>query len=322
MTHAAIGVVRINLLRALNVCIAPESEIVFRIILTTEFQEKVPNIIQQCAFVIRITGENYLCDDYIVSGSNATEEGLLVRLKAPEKVGRYQLMVESCNESEHDILPLLTEYFSVVDKNKSSYGKLLSVYRPLCYHESRYLIKESFGETLGSHIWDCAIVTLRQFHALLELIPDNAEVVELGCGCGLTGIALANSGKCSKVWLTDKAYQLPYIETNIALNNATTATAYSLDWEDDKEIDKMKQMLSRSGADVIIAADVLYDAKAVTLLFNVIEQLSLPTTTIIIAQKIRGHDPKGSVDVSQLRNYKHAVIATEANVIIHRLSTA
>jgi predicted nicotinamide N-methyase len=75
-----------------------------------------------------------------------------------------------------------------------------------------------------------------------------------------------------------------------------------------------------SHIDVIIASDVLYEVAITASLFSVIRLLSRPRHTVtFLAQKIRGHDPKGSVDVSAIEGFESSIILVEKNVILWKI---
>jgi predicted nicotinamide N-methyase len=134
-------------------------------------------------------------------------------------------------------------------------------------------IREEFGANLGAHVWNSGIVLseflCRHFEDYLGTHPifhqkpnqdislsireNGRRVLELGSGCGLTGIVVSHllekcngrggaSGVMNEVYFTDLANNLPLIEMNIHKNFGTTTdtkqqqqhvrhVVTSLDWD-------------------------------------------------------------------------------------------
>lgn len=101
------------------------------------------------------------------------------------------------------------------------------------------VIKEEYGATIGSHLWDSSII-LNEYllRTYMKHIEGNFDYtykigIELGAGCGLNGLTCSQqydfdcesttSGThtrriCKYMFLSDKSYQHEYLIENIALN--------------------------------------------------------------------------------------------------------
>jgi predicted nicotinamide N-methyase len=123
------------------------------------------------------------------------------------------------------VLPLETEHFLIVSEQEYAskwagqyIPKLLCCYRTVVYNDRSIRVKEEYGSTIGSHIYDSSIIIVRHLQEYLEDAFDHAHavnavdaagrnadtrspvtVLELGAGCGLVGIWCAQilSGQLS-----------------------------------------------------------------------------------------------------------------------------
>eukprot|EP00029_Vermamoeba_vermiformis_P003803 TRINITY_DN14336_c0_g1_i1.p1 TRINITY_DN14336_c0_g1~~TRINITY_DN14336_c0_g1_i1.p1 ORF type:complete len:267 (-),score=87.95 TRINITY_DN14336_c0_g1_i1:214-1014(-) len=141
---------------------------------------------------------------------------------------------------------------------------------------------------LGCAIWDAAIIMSRWVNKQAALFKDST-VIELGSGCGLTGIVMARYAK--QVYLTD--YLDPVIDNlkyNVYLNSmdgeedevqpkeirdkiATTKVAY-LNWDEVDNIKEEDDPLPK--ADVVIGSELTYSPKSVEALVKVIKRYMKP----------------------------------------------
>ena len=114
---------------------------------------------------------------------------------------------------------------------------------------------------------------------------DDIDVLELGAGCGVVGLALAQHG--ARCVLTDVAHVVPITRQNVALNgldNSVTIADY--EWGTSPQ-----QPLNTRSFDLIVAADVLYEATtSFAPLAISICAFSKPTTVSWIAFQQRDKD--------------------------------
>jgi predicted nicotinamide N-methyase len=93
----------------------------------------------------------------------------------------------------------------------------------------------------------------------------GARVLELGCGLGLPSVAAAMAG--GRVLATDWAQDaVDMTAANAARNEVTLETAV-VDWR------RPKVLLERGPWDIVLAADVLYEARNIGPLLDLLPQL-------------------------------------------------
>ena len=108
---------------------------------------------------------------------------------------------------------------------------------------------EAASET-GAVVWDGAVLLARA--NALEPPGRKRDVLELGAGCGLAGLAWALTEDCN-LTLTDRPHRLRALRENAA-RNGVEATVAALDWT-----------RAEFGAyDVVLAADCVYDEALAT----------------------------------------------------------
>jgi len=127
-----------------------------------------------------------------------------------------------------------------------------------------------------AELWPSGIALARH---VVELPLGGSRALELGCGLGLPCLAAALAG--ADVLATDWAPEaLALLERNAVANGLRVATAV-LDW--------------RSGApagrpfDLVLAADVLYEARNAEPLLAVLEEAVAPGGLAIVADPGRRH---------------------------------
>lgn len=139
-----------------------------------------------------------------------------------------------------------------------------------------------------------ALVGIRTVVAPLQELLKNQHnrpihVIELGSGCGIVGIALAELLPQCAVLLTD----LPEVEEIVARNIDTAIVAPNseleyqcLDWDEE-----LPQNISSSPIDLILISDCTYNADSSPALVSILSQLvrKSPKAIILVALK-RRHD--------------------------------
>ena len=109
---------------------------------------------------------------------------------------------------------------------------------------------EAASET-GAVVWDGSVLLARA-NALEPPLRKKRNVLELGAGCGLAGLAWALTEDCN-LTLTDRPHRLQALREN-ARRNGVDATVAALDWT-----------RAEFGAyDVVLAADCVYDEALAT----------------------------------------------------------
>ncbi|KJA24587.1 hypothetical protein HYPSUDRAFT_136012 [Hypholoma sublateritium FD-334 SS-4] len=113
----------------------------------------------------------------------------------------------------------------------------------------------------------------------------NRNVLELGSGTGLVGIAVGQFPS-AKVWITDQAPLLSIMNRNVSLNNLQGRVAVAeLNWGAQIPIDIPQP-------DIVLAADCVYFEPAFPLLVQTLNDLASPSTEILFCYKKRRHADK------------------------------
>lgn len=131
--------------------------------------------------------------------------------------------------------------------------------------ESKVIIGQG---TTGLSTWAAALA-LAEWGCRNQAEIQGKCVLELGCGPGLAGLAVAHCCDPSHVILSDVDEQvLQLARDNVQCNRLANATVNSLDWGSWQAAD-----LEAISPEVIIAADVVYDPELVTLLIRLLAAL-------------------------------------------------
>ncbi|KAL4950706.1 putative methyltransferase-domain-containing protein [Aspergillus filifer] len=164
-------------------------------------------------------------------------------------------------------------------------------------------IWEETGNSIARHIWDAALASsmyLEQLVAgqglsspiLRELLQAGGSrslnVIELGSGCGIVGIALAKLLPQCSVLLTD----LPEVEEIITKNISVAQPAPGseirykpLEWEEELPDD----LFDTPSIDLVLVSDCTYNADSLPALVSVLSRLvqQSPRALILVALKRR-----------------------------------
>ncbi|OQE31050.1 hypothetical protein PENFLA_c002G00232 [Penicillium flavigenum] len=173
-------------------------------------------------------------------------------------------------------------------------------------------IWEETGNSIARHIWDAGLATVTYLHMIRENIRRNdknkstepkipalkrvlssprrqpLQVVELGAGCGIAGIALASMLSNCSVLLTD----LPEVEDIITrnINAAQLATMSSVQYQN-LNWDHPPDDLCPRPIELILVSDCTYNADSLPALVSTLDRLvrTSPDAIILVALK-RRHD--------------------------------
>ncbi|KAI1957761.1 Protein-lysine N-methyltransferase efm6 [Ophidiomyces ophidiicola] len=131
-------------------------------------------------------------------------------------------------------------------------------------------LKEDPKEGCGGHIWPAGMILAKY---MLRKHRDDLlgkQIVELGAGSGLVGLAVARGCKIdSPIYVTDQIPMLPLIEGNIALNELSgSVTAALLDWGNLEALSNLPRY-----PHIILAADCVYFEPAFPLLVSTLDGL-------------------------------------------------
>lgn len=146
--------------------------------------------------------------------------------------------------------------------------------------------------------------------ALLSATFRRLNVLELGCGCGVVGIALAQTVTDCSVVLTDLPEVDELVERNIeaafpAISSSIEFTP--LDWEAELPL----SVQSRS-FDIIIAAECIYNTDSIPPLVNTICALLArsPKAIVLVSTKVRHESEAMFHDLAQKSGLVEASKAT------------
>ena len=150
----------------------------------------------------------------------------------------------------------------------------------------RVKLIEVHGQALGSSLWESGALLGHVLVSLAgkELVSGRRRAIELGCGVGLSGLALAMLPGRREVVLTDNnAEALAVAQKNICANNlSATVSAAELCWTEPHEA------VQRLGDfDLVIAADVLYRYELLTPFLTTILALTRPGALVFLGYKQR-----------------------------------
>ncbi|MCJ1406699.1 hypothetical protein MMC19_000766 [Ptychographa xylographoides] len=204
-----------------------------------------------------------------------------------------------------EIVPAWSATFTV--PNKPEAAKLMQRRFDIGLDQQRQLVVwEETGERIARHLWDAGIglvVCLNDLvrkpsrgdawvsEALSALLDPRRgqmlSVIELGCGCGMVGIALAQLRPRTYVRLTDLGE-----ERDLALQNAhmarvaadSSVQVISLDW--DQPIAPYDQQLD---FDLVLVSDCTYNSDSLPALVRTMTALqsSSKTLRVLVSMKVR-----------------------------------
>ncbi|KAF3386222.1 hypothetical protein F1880_000864 [Penicillium rolfsii] len=161
-------------------------------------------------------------------------------------------------------------------------------------------IWEETGNSIARHIWDAALAniifleqvitgtekTMPALGQLLNSSRSTLQVVELGAGCGIVGIALATMLANCEVLLTDLPEVSEIVTRNIqeaSPKSSASIKFQTLDWDDPTP------NLTQGPIHLILVSDCTYNADSLPALVSVLDRLvcSSPGAMVLVALKRR-----------------------------------
>ncbi|KAK2779013.1 hypothetical protein FQN53_001562 [Emmonsiellopsis sp. PD_33] len=165
---------------------------------------------------------------------------------------------------------------------------------------------EETGNSIARHIWDAALGSVMEiqnaYMGLSGSIPSlqrlfsesqntsrrGLRVLELGAGCGIVGIAMAQIVPRCSVLLTDLEEVRDIISRNLTcatLAESSTARFQVLDWEDEE----LAEDITSHGYDLITVSDCTYNSDSLPTLVRMLGMLVgvSPMTVVLVALKRR-----------------------------------
>ncbi|MCO5580127.1 hypothetical protein L7F22_033994 [Adiantum nelumboides] len=128
----------------------------------------------------------------------------------------------------------------------------------------------------ASTVWDSAIV-LSKYLEKWPILVKGKRCIELGSGCGLPGITAAYLG-ATNVLLTDLSENLPLLKKNVLKHDlADKVSVAKLEWGHQIHLHSIKT------PDVILPADIMYDASVIAALLTTVRCIASASTCIFLA---------------------------------------
>lgn len=310
-------IARLQFIKSVKSSVAAKSFVHLDIIVSSEFNDPIKSVSSLASpnFVVKLfvppsstrslKSECSIFDIEVVK-CGVRNDMYSLKLMMPDVIGYACLKIELLNadgEDEIVIIPIISGWFMLFCKED---GESSSFVMPVlnCYREfnlsggSRLFLKEDYGATLGSHIYDSSIVLLQFIESksgiqvLGDVTTKKMKIIEVGAGCGLIGIYFASLEH--RVLLTDKKEQLALLRENIAENDVqSNCAAVEFNWESAEQFMQVKNDMENH-IDIIIAGDVLYDRKTAAMFFDTAQKLSIATSSkVLLAQKIRQNNVDG-----------------------------
>lgn len=149
-------------------------------------------------------------------------------------------------------------------------------------------VEERMEDGIGCSLWTGAKVLLDYMERRLQPKLQGAKVLELGAGCGLPGMGLAQLG--ADVILTDMPRMCKVLESNVAINFANPIGAKapkpriaSLRWGHQGDLLSVLELVrSTEGLDYVIGSEIIYDDTSHLLLIQTLEAL------VSVSQQAKG----------------------------------
>ncbi|EED15209.1 conserved hypothetical protein [Talaromyces stipitatus ATCC 10500] len=171
--------------------------------------------------------------------------------------------------------------------------------RRFILQDTRLRIWEETGNNIARHIWDAALAAII---CLQDTINSSGEcsmprlqsrlrtkgklqVIELGSGCGVVGIALAQILSNCSVTLTDLAEVDDIMTRNLQLSAPGSSTRFKvLDWEEELDADILQEPI-----DLVLVSDCTYNADSLPALVKTLDRLvqSSPEAVVLVSLKRR-----------------------------------
>lgn len=188
-------------------------------------------------------------------------------------------------------------------------------------------ISEDMGDSIARHLWDGSlalsaymdrIMALQAHepmpmleHAIVSATFRKLNIIELGCGCGIVGIGLAQAIPDCHVLLTDFPEVKELVDRNIKVSDLAISSRVSfapLDWEK-----PLSHEVKQRPFDIIIAAECIYNSDSIPPLVQTLAALIArsPRAIAVISTKFRHNSEKVFFDLVAkvgLKQSSHVVV--------------
>ena len=226
-----------------------------------------------------------------------------------------------------EILGVWSMPFELANKQRTE--PLVDREIPLHDH-SRLKIREETGDSIARHIWDASLgflVYLEQITStpqkrpkIRNLIDANAqnpvEVLELGAGCGIVGIAFAQLFRCN-VLLTDLDDATEILATNIKLalvKPGSSLRAEVLDWSSDLHGSINVKY------DLVIVSDCIYNPDSSIDLVETLQRLAKTSPQVLILVGFKRRHDADEIFFDRMKAAQFEILETENIALAHTAS--
>lgn len=148
---------------------------------------------------------------------------------------------------------------------------------------------------MGSHLWDASILlSFGLIHAGARSLAERTKMLELGAGCGLFACVFAAvfsdpEQEAASMLLTERSDSLPLLKANVEENVGKTVQYQlaPLVWGEPLDSLYNDEKSVNASADLVFAADVLYNWAAHRELLSSMDALSSDQAMVVLAHKHR-----------------------------------
>lgn len=157
------------------------------------------------------------------------------------------------------------------------------------------------GGVVALAVWPGAIdLVSRLFVSHMHF--SNKEILELGCGIGLPGIALSKFMNPQKVVLTDRESARVAVEGSIAANQQQDRCVFeSFDWGSCDDLEKF----STRKFDFVIGSEIVYAEEQAPLINALLAVTNASSTTrLILSYRNRSEEDENYFNSEILKNFK------------------
>ena len=152
------------------------------------------------------------------------------------------------------------------------------------------------GSCTASTVWDAGIVLATHVFANHHNRSPRSsggqlQLLDLGSGTGIVGLAAAASGGFGRIVLTDLPTVVPLLQRNAAQNDVPAGTVVEvlpLLWDD---VHMLERACARGPFDLVVGGDLLYRAQVVAPLLHALRTLVGAHTTVLLTASLQ-HSPE------------------------------
>lgn len=164
------------------------------------------------------------------------------------------------------------------------------------------LAQDTNTSMCGHVVWEVAVIVAKLLDAAaLPLNVVGRTVLELGSGCGLTGMVFGLHG--ASVTLTDVPALKSHLEANVLANLGPKQEPISwdvvdFDWNDPPPLKLQKRW------DVVVGTDCVYHAHLVEPFLSALRAVTTPTSTLLLVYERRDPDVIADFEAALKRAFK------------------